>query len=186
MSEREAKVSVAEPPAESNRGPRPAGDAAQSAGGGSTLFALYKPGQGTYVRWGTAIGVGAIAVFGAAFVGEQMRLFTQGMSEQVEFIVKTLVPVALIAVAAYFIFWGVGQNHRVVEFMIATEGEMKKVNWSTRREIWGATRVVIFTVFALAIILAVVDFLFIVFFSGIGVLRMHILERLFGAGQSLS
>ena len=32
---------------------------------------------------------------------------------------------------------------QTVDFMIATEGEMKKVNWSTRREILGSTWVVI-------------------------------------------
>lgn len=188
MAERESKVSLAEPPADRDRGSRPSGESAaprtERQTGGGNLFTIHKPGQGTYVRWGSAIGGGAIAVFFAAFLAEQLRLFTQGLHEQTDLVLRTLIPAAVLVGLAYLIFWLVGRNQRTVEFMIATEGEMKKVNWSTRREIWGATRVVIFTVFALALILAIVDLFFIVFFSGIGVLRMNIIENLFKAGQN--
>ena len=57
------------------------------------------------------------------------------------------------------------------DFMIATEGEMKKVNWSSRREILGSTKVVILFTVLFAVILFVVDIVFMSFFSGIGVLR---------------
>ncbi len=186
MAERESNVSVADTPADRERGSRSSGESAapKQAREGGGLFTIHKPGQGSYVRWGTAIGGGTIAVFFAAFLAEQLRLVTQGLHEQVDLAVRTLVPAAVLAALAYLIFWFAGRNERSVEFMIATEGEMKKVNWSTRREIWGATRVVIFTVFALGLILAIVDLFFIVFFSGIGVLRMNILENLFSAGQN--
>jgi hypothetical protein len=45
-------------------------------------------------------------------------------------------------VVAIFGFLGVPidwpEDLKVVDFMIATEGELKKVNWSTRREIVGS------------------------------------------------
>ena len=57
------------------------------------------------------------------------------------------------------------------DFMIATEGEMKKVNWSTRREIIGSTKVVILFTVLLALLLFVVDLSFQALFSWIGVLK---------------
>lgn len=57
------------------------------------------------------------------------------------------------------------------EFLIATDGEMKKVNWSTRREVIGSTTVVIGASVLLAVILYVVDYGFQVFFTAIDVLQ---------------
>ena len=56
--------------------------------------------------------------------------------------------------------------------MIATEGEMKKVSWSTRQEIIGSTKVVIFTTIFLAMLLFLVDLCFMKFFQFIGVLKI--------------
>lgn len=148
--------------------------------GAASPLRILKPGQGRYVRWGTAIGAGAIAVAGAAFVSDQLPLLPFGENMYV----RTLVPVLVLLIAVYLIYYLVGRHPRVVDFMIATEGEMKKVNWSSRREVWGATKVVIVTVVALAIILFVVDVIFVIAFSGIGVLRINVIERLFGAGTT--
>ena len=46
----------------------------------------------------------------------------------------------------------------IADFMIAAEGEMKKVNWSTRQEITVSTIVVISVVVTLAVLLGVADF----------------------------
>jgi preprotein translocase SecE subunit len=69
--------------------------------------------------------------------------------------------------------------------MIATEGEMKKVNWSTRREIIGSTKVVIVFTLLLTLVLFVVDMIFITFFGWIGVLREapSVWEMLTGGGR---
>ncbi len=171
MAEREAKLSSLAPPVSEPKREAPA----PSAG---SPFKIYKPGQGQYVRWGSAVGGLALALFGVAFIRDELVLLR--LADPWEVYVRNLVPALLLAAAGYFIFWAVGRNERICEFMIATEGEMKKVNWSSRREVWGATRVVIFTVVMLGLILAIVDLAFILLFSGIGVLRMHILERLFG------
>ena len=56
--------------------------------------------------------------------------------------------------------------------MIATEGEMKKVNWSTRREVIGSTKVVITITIFLAILLFCIDLVFQALFRAIGVLRV--------------
>ncbi|MBI1827694.1 MAG: preprotein translocase subunit SecE [Planctomycetes bacterium] len=56
--------------------------------------------------------------------------------------------------------------------MIATEGEMKKVNWSSRREVVGSTKVVILFSMAMALYLFVVDIVFQTLFQAIGVLKL--------------
>ena len=142
----------------------------------SSAFSIYKPGQGAYTRWCTAIAAGAVIVGFASFLREQL---TRVQNEWVEY----LVPAAAVVVLAYWLFRLLGKSRTVVDFMIATEGEMKKVNWSTRREVFGATRVVIVTMLSLAIILFVVDMFFMFFFESIGVLRIGMLERLFGGGE---
>ncbi|MEP0847850.1 MAG: preprotein translocase subunit SecE [Phycisphaerae bacterium] len=147
----------------------PKGDA-----GGLTALRIHKPGQGSMLRWGSAAAGGIISVAAAMFVSEQLAIF--GVT------VRTLVPVAVLIVLGVLIFRLVGQSRTVVDFLIATEGEMKKVNWSTRREVFGATRVVIVTVLALGFILFFVDIFFIGFFEAIGVLRIGLLKQLLSGG----
>jgi preprotein translocase SecE subunit len=66
------------------------------------------------------------------------------------------VPILLFAAAAVGIFCLV--NHeRFADFLIATESEMKKVSWSSRAELVGATIVVIVTVLIMAIYIFGVD-----------------------------
>ena len=49
-------------------------------------------------------------------------------------------------------------NPNIADFMISAEGEMKKVNWSTRQEVMVSTVVVISVVIVLAVLLGVSDF----------------------------
>ncbi len=67
------------------------------------------------------------------------------------------VATAVVILGALLSYWFVGLRPRTVEFLIATDFEMKKVNWSTPREIMGHTWVVIGACFFLAGILFVVD-----------------------------
>lgn len=151
----------------------------QRARGGDSPLRLYKPGQGKYVRWGTAVGGGALAIAGAYYVYEQATRFSFASNEYLH----TLVPVIFLIAAAYGIYWAVGRYTTAIDFMIATEGEMKKVNWSSRREVWGATRVVIVSVLGLALVLFVVDIFFMGVFSWVGVLKLDIVARFFGASD---
>ncbi|MBP9025581.1 MAG: preprotein translocase subunit SecE [Phycisphaerae bacterium] len=139
---------------------------------------IYKPGQGKHVRWGSAIGAGVIAVAGVRFFYEWLRL---PLGDNL--VLRTLIPVAVLAALGWLIFWLVFQKHTTVDFMIATEGEMKKVNWSSRKEVLGATKVVIFTVLALGFLLFIVDTLFMLAFSGMGVLKIPLWKSWFGMAQ---
>jgi preprotein translocase SecE subunit len=84
--------------------------------------------------------------------------------------VAAAVALAFLGGLGSFAFWALGRNEKTVDFLIATEGEMKKVNWSTRREIVGSTTAVIFTAFFLALFCWVLEIVFVWFFQLIRVL----------------
>ncbi len=69
------------------------------------------------------------------------------------------------------IFQYVGRKPATVDFLIATDGEMRKVNWSTKKEIYGSTMVVVTATFLIAGFLFAVDFGFSGLFRLIGVLK---------------
>lgn len=71
--------------------------------------------------------------------------------------VKTMVPAGLFAVLLLLIIWLVNKPN-IADFMIASEGEMKKVNWSSRHEIMVSTIVVIVVVILMAVLLGTADF----------------------------
>lgn len=68
------------------------------------------------------------------------------------------------------LFW-LFNRPATVDFMIATEAEMRKVNWPARREVIGATWIVICGTVLMAVMLYVVDLLFLTAFTETGVLK---------------
>lgn len=148
---------------------------------GRSPVSLYKPGQGTYVRWSTAAGAGLITVAAAAYAYDRLQLLGTMIEDPGRLLwIRTVISVAILALLSFLSFRFIGQSPRVVDFLIATEGEMRKVNWSTRREVIGATKIVIVTVLLLGFLLFIVDLLFIFFFSAIGVIRVPILKAFLG------
>ena len=77
--------------------------------------------------------------------------------------------IMILGALGIYIFAGFKKSS--VEFLIATDGEMKKVNWTTYREVKGSTIVVIVATFLIAGFLFVVDLAFSNFFSWIDVLQ---------------
>ena len=53
----------------------------------------------------------------------------------------------------------------IADFMISAEGEMKKVSWSSRREIAVSTAIVISVVVLMAVFIGAVDLGFYMFFN---------------------
>jgi len=66
--------------------------------------------------------------------------------------------------------WYLVNKPKFADFMIATEGEMKKVNWPTRKEITGSTWIVILGTLIMAVLLFLADFGFQFLFREAGVL----------------
>jgi preprotein translocase SecE subunit len=79
--------------------------------------------------------------------------------------------IAVILIGAIVLLYLCYANRKTVEFLIATEGEMKKVNWSSRREVLGSTWVVIAISVLIAAILLVADIAFSSFFRAIDLLE---------------
>ena len=118
---------------------------------------VYKKGQGYWTRMMTAIALGLLVVMGGVWLSDNLRGVRIGNLEPVY-----LQAGAFVLVMALFGFIGyylVGCKPQFVDFLIATEGEMKKVNWSTRREIMGSTWVVIGLTVVVAVIISVLDYL---------------------------
>jgi len=124
--------------------------------------AIYKPDQGYWTRTMSAVAVAVIGLAGAAWLYQQ----TVGTSVYLQ---GGLAAGFLIAMAVV-IYWIYGINRKTVDFFILTEGELKKVNWTTRREIIGSTWVVVIVAISIAVILFVVDIFFKELFSAIGIL----------------
>lgn len=119
-------------------------------------FNIYKRGQGKYTRVTTFVAGVVLAAIGAHWLSERL----DGVGGQAYGVyLQYGIPVVMLAGVAWLMFWVVNRPSSA-DFMIATEGEMKKVSWSSRREIVGSTKVVIFTTFALALLLTLVDVIF--------------------------
>lgn len=107
---------------------------------------LYKPGQGYWTRLMSGIGFGMIVLMGGIWLSRQVtnvRLF--GLEPVWSQALAFSVVVAAFGIIGFYL---IGRKPNFVDFLIATEGEMKKVNWSSKKEIMGSTWVVIaFTVF---------------------------------------
>lgn len=85
--------------------------------------------------------------------------------------VQAAMAAILLLLSAALIYWVAGVRHNTNEFFIAVDNEMKKVNWSTRREIIGSTWVVVTVCVTLTAILFGIDLAFGTFFRAIGILK---------------
>ncbi len=117
------------------------------------LTRIYKPGQGKYTRLGTGFTVAVVVAFGC------WRLYAMLEATDLGVWVTSLVPVAVLAVLAGVTYWLLNKA-TVADFMIAAEGELKKVNWSSRKEVAVSTLVVIIVVFIMAALLGTTDLVF--------------------------
>ena len=131
-------------------------------------LSVYKPGQGYYTRMGTVVGVALVSLLGLLWLWEYFKLIPIGSTNPL-YVAATgaiLVGGAITAITYYLVFVKPGS----VDFLIATEGEMKKVNWSTRREVIGSTTAVIVTAMAITVFCYLIDRAFFWFFAQIKVL----------------
>ena len=128
------------------------------------FFEIYKRGQGKYTRIVTFVSAIVIGGWGAWLLSEKFA----GYPTTRQPLLRYGAPTLLLAALAVLTFWIVNRP-RSADFMIATESEMKKVSWSSRREIAGSTKVVILTTVILAALLFGVDMVFTFFFRFLGV-----------------
>ena len=114
-------------------------------------FDIYKRGQGYYTRLYSALTMFVIVAFGCYALHEKLR--------GTNIWVVTLVPAGLCVVFGLLIYWLMNKPN-FADFLIAAEGEIKKVSWSSRKEITVSTFIVIFVVASMTIMLFGADFIF--------------------------
>ncbi len=117
------------------------------------LFEIYKRGQGKYTRLCSAFGGALIAGVGC------MRLYEKLEAMELGLWTETLIPAGLFVALTALIFWLVN-TATVADFMIAAEGEIKKVSWSSRKEVAVSTFIVVVVVVVMAALLGGTDLLF--------------------------
>ena len=131
-------------------------------------LSIYKSGQGYYTRMGTVIGVSLTSMLGILWAWDYLKnLRISGVNELYVAAAGAIVIGGIITAITYYLVF---VKPRTVDFLIATEGEMKKVNWSTRREIMGSTTAVITISVILAVYCWVLEIGFVAFFRLIKVL----------------
>jgi preprotein translocase SecE subunit len=133
------------------------------------MAGIYKKGQGYWTRMMSAIAAGLLIFMGASWLWKTMNGVRIGSVETVY--VQAGGAVIFIGVLSIVCYYLIGVHRRVVDFLIATEGEMKKVNWSTRREIMGSTWVVIALTFVIATAIAFLDMVYSMIFQALKVLE---------------
>ena len=120
---------------------------------------IYKRSQGKNSRLGTAITLFAVVAIGCWKLNQSLQTTNNVWLE-------TLIPSAVAAIFAGLIYW-LSNKPAIADFLIAAEGEIKKVSWSSRKEIVNSTIIVIVVVVFMAVGLGLVDLGFHGFFKSI-------------------
>jgi preprotein translocase SecE subunit len=129
------------------------------------FFHIVKPGQGYWTRMGTA----GVALLLLALISYNIWDILKG-----QFSVRTGVAggiAAGVTLVLAFVAWRLMNKPSNVDFLVATDSEMKKVNWTSKKDLFGATKVVIIFMFLIAAILLIIDVVFGYFFQLITVLK---------------
>jgi preprotein translocase subunit SecE len=154
-----------------------------SATGRYGFFSVYKPGQGYWTRLGTAFGAALVLALLLHFMWTQLPpWFIYAMTpqnpttEQATAVQRqarnvTIIVCAVTSVGLALLAWWIMNKPTHADFLIATDGEMKKVNWTKPKDLIGSTKVVILFMFMIAAFLFVVDILFGYIFYFIDVLK---------------
>ena len=160
----------AEPREDKSKPPPPA--AAATREGGDGFFHIYKSGQGYWTRMGTVLGAVLIAALTANFFYQHMPIWFQsaGATPANAKTIAIGAIAALLVVFGLVVFWLMNKPANA-DFLIATDSEMKKVNWTSRKELFGSTKVVIFFMFMIAFMLFAFDIFFGYLFYFMGVLK---------------
>ena len=120
----------------------------------SELFqtGLYKPNQGRVVRQLTFLSV-ALLSFLVAY-----EFYRTGWFDDLFAGSRYVGLFGIGAIGAWFSYRVVNYS-KFADFLIAVQAEMNKVSWPTKTELWRSSMVVIFVIFAMALLLFSFDLL---------------------------
>lgn len=130
----------------------------------------YKSAQGFNARTATAVGLGIIIVSGLYQLSATLTVVTTPawVSQP---IARVGIPLLLAAIFGWFLFRLINYP-TFAEFLIATESEMNKVSWTTSSDLKRITSVVLVTVVLMTTYLWLVDQVWSLILTWIGVLRI--------------
>lgn len=134
-------------------------------------FGLYKPNQGKVVRQLSFVGGAVLSLLSAYQIAHMEiwdMLLTQIGGAALGNSAPWLMLVFLGAVVMWVCFRAVNYP-KFADFLIAVEAEMNKVSWPSKQELWRASLVVIFVIFAMAGLLFLFDVIWTYVFEFIGV-----------------
>jgi preprotein translocase SecE subunit len=144
---------------------------------GGGFFTIYKKGQGYWTRMLTAAGAILLIVMSTGFLYRQLPVFFTSDAVGAEAVAAaqrtrniTLAVCVVWAAGLSVLGWWLMNRPGNADFLIATDSEMKKVNWTSRRELIGSTKVVIFFMFMIAAVLFLLDMYFTRVFYLMGIL----------------
>ena len=140
-----------------------------NSGGGSGSFwselfqiGLYKPNQGRVVRQVTFFAILLLSGL-AAYELHRFRLLSE------MFAGSRYVFLLVLLVAALWFAYRIVNYSKFADFLIAVEAEMNKVSWPTKDELWKASLVVMFVIFAMAGALFFFDLVWTKLFQIVGI-----------------
>ena len=134
-------------------------------------LSIYKRGQGYYTRLCSTFAGIAVSAIGCYQLRDTLDSLLANVNSNTKAILMAAIPLAVLMVLSFCVYLLVNKP-KCADFMIETEGEMKKVNWPAKKEIIASTKVVIITVIALALLLAIIDFAFHELFSLAGIITV--------------
>jgi preprotein translocase subunit SecE len=129
------------------------------------LIEKYKWGQGKTTRLYTAVTVAILAAIGCWRVYQKLSA-SMDVTTPIGLWLTVTVPLGIFVLIVFLLYWLLNKP-MAADFLIAAEGELKKVSFSTKHEIMVSTFVVIVVVILTALMLGVADFCFNLFFTNV-------------------
>ncbi len=123
------------------------------------MFSIYKKGQGKITRISSALGLIIVSGAGCYKLYDRLAGSSLVSDRKMQLLISTMIPAAVFAItSALFLF--LVNRPSVADFMISAEGEIKKVSWSSKKEIAVSTFIVIVVMALMATILGLTDLIF--------------------------
>ena len=116
----------------------------------SSIFEVYKRGQGTASRITVLVAVSAIVFFGCRQLVDSI---SGAVSTQTAWIIGGSVFAVCVLVTLHII-----NVPRIVDFLIASEAELRKVSWPTKPELIRQTVVVLVAIVFFCVFIWVADY----------------------------
>jgi len=131
-------------------------------------WSIYKPGQGYWTRLISGLAGGVLVLMGAWWLWSEIESYRLEHGVYIQ----AGVAVFVIGFFGLMLYRWTSVKPKTVDFLIATEGEMKKVNWPSKKEVAGSTWIVIACLIFFVAVLFSSDLLFQAIFRYIGVLEV--------------